>query len=205
MKRNLALATVAAAAMLCSGASATITLTPGVFGSQFGVHSNNSLDETGNTVFGTVGIGGSQVTFTSTNTLFLNGQGEAIIDANPLTNLNVSFAQTNTFSQVTFDIEAITNGTFNLSVNGGAATFTNTALSGNGANKFLLTGTNGETFNTLAFTFTPGVDDLKQFRLQTGGGAQIPEPATWAMMLIGFGGLGAVLRSKRRHRNLAFA
>ncbi len=26
----------------------------------------------------------------------------------------------------------------------------------------------------------------------------VPEPATWAMMLIGFGGLGAVLRSNRR-------
>ncbi|HEX4711045.1 PEPxxWA-CTERM sorting domain-containing protein [Phenylobacterium sp.] len=205
MKRNLALATVAAAAMLCGSASATITLTPGVFGSQFGVHADNGLDQTGNTVFGTVGIGGSRVTFTSTDTLFLNGQGEAIIDANPLHNLTVTFAQTNTFSQATFDIEAITNGVFDLSVNGGAATFANTALSGNGANKFVLSGTNGETFNSLAFTFTPAVDDLKQFRLQPGAGAQIPEPATWAMMLVGVGGVGAVLRSKRRRRKLALA
>ncbi|HXA38151.1 MAG TPA: PEPxxWA-CTERM sorting domain-containing protein [Phenylobacterium sp.] len=27
----------------------------------------------------------------------------------------------------------------------------------------------------------------------------VPEPATWAMMLVGFGGLGAVLRTRRRH------
>ncbi|HEY3948345.1 MAG TPA: PEPxxWA-CTERM sorting domain-containing protein [Phenylobacterium sp.] len=31
----------------------------------------------------------------------------------------------------------------------------------------------------------------------------VPEPATWAMMLIGFGGLGALLRAKRRQAVLA--
>jgi hypothetical protein len=34
------------------------------------------------------------------------------------------------------------------------------------------------------------------------GGGVVPEPATWAMMLLGFGGLGAMLR---RNRRLAFA
>ena len=30
------------------------------------------------------------------------------------------------------------------------------------------------------------------------GQAAVPEPSTWAMMLLGFGGLGAMLRSRRR-------
>jgi hypothetical protein len=30
-------------------------------------------------------------------------------------------------------------------------------------------------------------------------GSGTPEPATWAMMVIGFGGLGAMIRSRRRH------
>jgi hypothetical protein len=30
-----------------------------------------------------------------------------------------------------------------------------------------------------------------------GGGNAVPEPATWAMMIMGFGGIGAVVRRRR--------
>ena len=33
--------------------------------------------------------------------------------------------------------------------------------------------------------------------------AGVPEPASWALMMVGFGGLGAALRSKRRARSVA--
>lgn len=36
-----------------------------------------------------------------------------------------------------------------------------------------------------------------------GGGNEVPEPATWLMMIMGFGGVGAVMR--RRRQALAFA
>ncbi len=39
---------------------------------------------------------------------------------------------------------------------------------------------------------------------ETGGGGAVPEPATWALMLVGFGGLGAVMR-RRRHVAASFA
>jgi hypothetical protein len=41
--------------------------------------------------------------------------------------------------------------------------------------------------------------------INQGAGAAVPEPAAWAMMLVGFGGLGAVLRSTRRQRGAATA
>ena len=35
------------------------------------------------------------------------------------------------------------------------------------------------------------------FHVQLGGGA-VPEPSTWALMMVGFGGLGAMLRRRSR-------
>ena len=34
--------------------------------------------------------------------------------------------------------------------------------------------------------------------IQQGAGVAVPEPATWALMILGFGGAGAALRSRRR-------
>ena len=36
-------------------------------------------------------------------------------------------------------------------------------------------------------------------------GSAVPEPATWAMMLIGFGGIGFSMRRRRRNPQQAFA
>ncbi|MDB5464526.1 MAG: choice-of-anchor family protein [Phenylobacterium sp.] len=42
-----------------------------------------------------------------------------------------------------------------------------------------------------------GVHTLGAFDVQSDTGSAVPEPATWAMMLVGFGGLGALLRRRR--------
>lgn len=71
-------------------------------------------------------------------------------------------------------------------------TLTVNSIIANGSGNFFaadVADSNGSTGNVGATGFRP-----------PGG---IPEPATWAMMLMGFGGLGAVLRTQRRQRALA--
>jgi hypothetical protein len=197
-----AVGAMAAALLLANSASAATvlpySLVSGSFGTQLGVHSTTT--ETGvTTATGFVDQDGSAVTFTTTGTfnLDVNGQGEASVDGN-LSNLTVNFAKA--WGAVTFDLETQTQtpSTMTLLVNG-VALFSDGVCGalctlGNGSNKFILSGPN---ITSLAFTFSPDINDAKQFRLQLPGG-QIPEPATWSMMIVGVGMIGAVMRKRRK-------
>jgi hypothetical protein len=195
MNMKLVLAAGAAVTLLGGSASAAVVISSGSFGSADGVHSTGN--QSGASVTGTVGIDGSLVTFSSSQNLAFNGAGEAII-AGPMNNLLVSF--TNSYQAVTFNIDAAAAGTFDLVVNGvyGLCCATQN-LSKNGQNKFIVAATGGDSISSLNFTFNPTVTNLKQFRVQGSAiTASVPEPASWAMMIIGFGGIGAAMR-RRRH------
>jgi hypothetical protein len=209
MHKNL-LAGVAGATLLtiAGPASAAFIFSEGNVGGT-GVHSSTGFDQTGTTVYGTVGIGGELVTLSSSGTLNLNGSGEAIIDGDPLNDLLVQFISS--YGVVGWNVE-LPGGqppdggyAMTVSVNGGSTAgvdlFTVDPLSP--PQKYFITGTEGDAINSLAFTFEPGVDAMKQIRLSIaedggGGSNEIPEPATWTMMLLGFGGVGALLRQRRR-------
>ena len=65
-------------------------------------------------------------------------------------------------------------------------------------------GFNANTNNTYRIDLTAGGNTVTSFaQLGTGAGpGAVPEPATWAMMLIGFGAMGVSLRRRRRTSNL---
>ena len=103
MKTQLfAVAAASAALAMASPASAAFIFSEGNIGGT-GVHSSNDMDQTGLIVYGTVGVGGELVTFSSTDTLHLNGSGEATIDADPLNNLLVQFISN--YSVVGWNVE----------------------------------------------------------------------------------------------------
>jgi len=63
---------------------------------------------------------------------------------------------------------------------------------------FIFTGTGSDTLSLSAITDFNfwHLDDVSVTLLSTPGA--IPEPATWAMMILGFGGVGVTLRSRRQ-------
>ena len=56
----------------------------------------------------------------------------------------------------------------------------------------------GQTIKSVEIYNSGGFKDAKQFSFDQVQLSAAPEPATWAMMLVGFGGLGAALRRARR-------
>ena len=113
-------------------------------------------------------------------------------------------------------------GTFNLGGGGSDVVYSNPdgATATNLGNLFFLGGKEQVSFaglnlnpgvNTLTFSYTSLEDGHAGFQglgderwgvenVNVGG---VPEPATWAMMLMGFGGLGAAMRSHRKTAAIA--
>lgn len=213
--RRLMLSALASAAIACATvatpAQATITIT------------TNQQNGQGDIVLLPVGQNGTQVTgqtqagyvlnFNSTQTLTTPSNGQSRIQAvsGALNNLVITAANGGSFEFIEFNLFSGSNADLVATITG-VDQFGNpySYIFGDDANENV----NGENFffaatdslqsiRSIGFSSTGGgFADIRQIRVGPAAvAAAVPEPATWAMMLIGFGGIGASLR-RRRARNL---
>jgi hypothetical protein len=197
------MAAVGAALALATPASAAITITPSPGAVQPAENVLADTSITGTTVMGTTNQTNTMVSILSLNGESLtsttsNGQSRFASTDGSLDTARIFLTQGGTFTQAEFNLfNALeTTSTVSIIINGVAQTFN----LGNGENFFGIQATGTDTISSIAFdTNGIGVVDLRQLRIG-GVAAAVPEPATWALMLIGFGAAGFAMRRSRKQQ-----
>ena len=161
------------------------------------------------TVIGTTNNTNTVVEFVSDETLDVSGSsGQARIEGvdGSLDSLLVRLADDQfTFTEFEFNLFNPDNGTTSVTITLSDGTVQSFDLSPNGQNFFGIQATDGSTLTSVAFqTDGTGVADVRQVRI---GGiasvtAAVPEPATWALLLLGFFGIGGMMRRTGAVRSL---
>ena len=208
-----------AAAMVAAPASAAIVISVGGNTAQ-GQTVQFNTQQSGNTITGTTNQTNTPLTFTrigAGGALASDASGQAVVinngsDPSNLTGtVAVDLFGSVAASYIEFNLPGIPGNpppaesvnvliealsTDGLTVLG----FNTLTLDGNGNNYFNITGTDGDTFGGFRITLNPantGVGALQNVRVQTAVAAAVPEPGTWALMLLGFGGIGVSMRRRR--------
>jgi hypothetical protein len=208
---------VAAATLTAGSASALTfvnngyTISDTSFGGQTGIHFVSGQTDVLSAI-ARVNQDDSTVTFSSTDTFDTTTSGEAVISdslgkgkTDPFNNLTVLFGHA--WSKVTFSFDG-GPADMTVKVNGAAALFgppscSFCTIASSGQNKFTVFAPTGVGITSLNFAFSQeNITSGRQFRVvdvtDTGGtGTSVPEPAAWTMMILGFGGIGAMMRRRR--------
>jgi hypothetical protein len=185
----------AATIIACGGGSNCVTGTTNVNL----VGANDVMSGTGN-----IGIGGPVVNFSTTQAGgfdLVTGQA-SISAADPSMSLdNLLFSVATGFTAAEFNFNPLTGG-------GPPAPFSVRIITNTGADQTFTVGNQrfgiladtGETITSVQInTPTGAFGAFTQLRITPAAVNAVPEPGTWAMMLVGFGAIGASMRRRRRH------
>ncbi|MBN8817471.1 MAG: PEP-CTERM sorting domain-containing protein [Sphingomonas sp.] len=169
-------------------------------------------------VYGITDIESALVKFTGNTTISVtDGAGYAqIFDANDVldwNSLTIEMADGSGFSGLEFalqflnaDVSQQSPGTLGITVNyvGGSASTSYADFTNPGNRSFYLYGDAGEVIKSVTLTAAPDrFSQLKQTDIGIVRAPAVPEPATWALLVAGFGVVGSALR--RRKASVAFA
>jgi hypothetical protein len=205
MKRIFLTAVAGAAAIaLSSPATAqTVQASPG-----FVQPDENVLTSTSQTGLQTV-IGFTNQTNTSVSvrsdtedmlsTMASNGQARFEATDGSLDAATIFLTGGGTFAEAEFNLFNALEGTTLVDILINGSVFGQYSVA-NGENFFGFLAAPGTGFTSIGFdTNGTGVVDLRQVRIGLANSVPaIPEPGTWAMMLLGFGGIGFAMRRNRR-------
>lgn len=222
-KHLMGAAIVGAASLVSLPASAAVLVCTeaSCFGSVDNVLINGGV---GSTATGNIGVNTVVFSSTTDTTLVASANGQAKVGAYDglLNDLSFSLSdidgQSFGFSRAVFNLVPLpgnqqneaTNIFLNFTLSDGTTNSIAYTIAKNGENFIGLYGDDGEIFKSVGFSANPsttGIREIRQVRLGEIApiSGAVPEPSTWALMLLGFGVVGAAMRSRKAASKVSYA